>query len=629
MVGLCGAIGSPALQREVDDFRASLHWNGEETRSTYSDEHVTVTVVSHPFDAEPQPAWADDGVAIWLWGSVWGFEHPDGEYVLPDEPPAAYCATHYEAYGERFVDGLNGNFLGLIYDLHSRELTFFTDRLGTHPLHYTRLEDGIVFSTNIQGLPAHPAVDAEFDLEYLAEYFALKRTFGVKTPLRGVELLQPGSLTTVSLDEYRLDVERYWRPVYEPTARSHSYYASRLAELIAQVAIDRSNADTDYGLLLSGGSDSRLTLAALTNADRPVHAYHINDWENQEATLARRAAETVGADFSFLQRDDDYQARALASTPQISTFGGYFNQVHAAGFEETIVSDTDVLFTGHYGDMLFKGNHLPKPSVDLGSLGSFDLPIEAEITTVDEFVDHRASDAPSYLTDGLDRSVREIYADNVTRQGNQIVDHGVEYESLREAMLWSRCPLTNGTSHFFYYGTLQMHPSGTLFVDNRLLDLFVTIPIEYLVRGNLINSAVDRLSPELAAIPHSDTGVPLKHPFALHWLGTLASSFQQRHFPVRTPNAHSTHGPWPNHEELVRTHPFVRETLDDHEQLIRELPFLSWEAVNDCYGDHMAGENHLQALYTLVTFLNMPVTQRHVREDTARGEQAEEEAARR
>lgn len=608
MVGLCGYCGTPSTGDEA--FHHSLQWHGDETTATYSDDQLSVTVSSHPHTAESQPVWTnDERIAIWLWGSIWGVDLPNGEYTRITEPPAASCATLYDTYGDAFISGLNGNFIGLIYDQRTQELTFFTDRLGTHPLHYARTDEGIVFSSNIQSFADHPAVDLTFDLDYLAEYFALKRAFGVKTPLEGVELLQPGSVTTISIDDFSKSVDRYWYPTYDPIDRSYSYYASRLASLVEQVALERTDTETEYGLLLSGGSDSRLTLAALTNTDASVRTYHINDWANTEAKLARRAATAVDADFTFLRRGDDYQARALATTPQISTFGGYFNQMHAAGFEERISADVDVLFTGHYGDMLFKGNHLPTPTVELGPVGSFHLPVENEIETVDEFIDHRARPAPSYLTGALDRSIREIYADNVSQRGERIIDHGVEYGSIREAVLCSRCPLTNGTSHFFYYGTLQMMPSGTLFLDNRLLELFLSIPIDYLVRGNLINRAIAQLSPELAAIPHGNTNVPLKHPFGLHWLGELGTSFIRRHVSSSPAGGHWTHGPWSNHAELIRSHDFVRETLDDHEPLIRRLPFLSWDGVNECYDAHLAGENKLSELYTLVTFLNMPVTE--------------------
>lgn len=614
MVGLCGVIGPD--HRGHGKMRADLHWRGDETSTTYTDDRFVVTAVSHSFDDRSQPTWtSSDNIGIWLWGSIWGFRHPTDEYEIATDDPSAYCASLYEEYGMDFLSGLNGNFVGLLYDRTSQEVTLFTDRLGTRPLQYFRTDDSVVFSTNIQSLPNHPAVEADFDLDYLSEYFTLKRTFGVKTPLTGVERLQPSSMTSVSVDGLRMETERYWRPIHQPRDRSPTRVAMDLAETVQQAVHERTDTDTRYGLLLSGGSDSRLMLAALTNTGHSVHAYHVNDWYNREAKRAHQAAQAVDAEFTFLRRDKDYQARVLRSTPRISTFGGYFNQVHAAGFEDTLTDDVDVLFTGHYGDMLFKGNHLPNPTIDLGRLGSFSLPVEQTVSTIDEFVDDRVGDAPAYLTDALQRSVRELYADNVTRRGDRVIDHGVEYDSMREAVLCSRCPLTNGTSHFFYYGTLQMLPSGTLFLDNRLIDLSLTIPIKQLVRGNLIDRAINQLRPELADIPHASTDVPLTEPFALQWVGELATSFKDRHTSSAPTEDHWTHGPWPNHGALIRSHEFIRETLDEHEHTIRRLPFLSWEGVNECYAEHMDGQNKWGALYTLATFLNMPVVQHACADD--------------
>lgn len=611
MVGLSGVIGPDVNPHER--LVADLRWTGGELTTTYSDEQLTITAGSHPYNAEPQPAWtADRAAALWLWGDVWGFDRPDDTaYVLPDESPAAFCASLYEDYGLEFVQGLNGNFVGIVYDTATRTVTFFTDRLGTRPLHYAQTADGIVFSTNIQSLPFHPAVEPAFDLEYLAEYFTLQRSFGVKTPIRGVELLHPGSLSTVSLDDGSLTVERYWQPVYDPIDRPRSYFATRLADLLERAAAERTNPDTTYGLLLSGGSDSRLTLAALSRADCDIHAYHLNDWWNREAEIAYRVVKTADVTFTYLCRDREYQASMLPSTPRISTFSGYFNQVHAGGFMDDIAGEVDVLFTGHYGDMLFKGNHLPTWSIDLDDLGSFDLPIEKPVTSLDELVASRTTrEAPAYIADALERSIREIYAADVTRRNGRVVDHGIEYPSLREATLCSRYPLTNGTSHFFYYGLTQMMPSGTLFLDNRLIDLFLSIPIGYLIRGNLIGQSLDELHPSLAAIPHANASIPLAYPSGGQWLSKLVTAFRRRHVTRSPTEPHWTHGPWSDYGELIRSQDFIREALDEHERLIRRLPFLSWEGVNACYDAHLNGEDHVAALYTLVTFLEMPATQR-------------------
>jgi asparagine synthase (glutamine-hydrolysing) len=122
-----------------------------------------------------------------------------------------------------------------------------------------------------------------------------------------------------------------------------------------------------------------------------------------------------------------------------------------------------------------------------------------------------------------------MYRDEVRSEGEEVVDHGVSYPSLREATLASRCPLTNGTSQFFYHGTSQMMPSGTPFLDNRLFDLFLTIPVRHLLRGDLVNRAIRRLAPSLADYPHGSGVVPVRYPFTAQRVGELATEFVQKH----------------------------------------------------------------------------------------------------
>ncbi|WP_122088243.1 asparagine synthase-related protein [Halalkalicoccus subterraneus] len=613
MVGFWGQIGfEPLRATRSERLTADLQWTGREALEEHADEDVQVGIATH---AGGPAAMANRGdTVVWLWGSIWGFEGPDG-YTTVDQPAAAYCASLYEERGLGFVSGLNGTFAGVVYDREDRSVSLFTDRLGSRPIYYSRSDDGVVFSTNVQSLPTHPAVETGFDVEYLAEYFTLQRTFGVKTPLSGVERLQPGSVTTVSLRTASMETDRYWHPHRDPVDESPAYFSRRLAETLVRAVEERTDPETEYGLLLSGGSDSRLTLAALRAAGRDVRCYHLADWVNPEARIAKRVAEAADAPITLLKRGHDYQAGALEKTPQVGNFVGYFNQIHASGFEETLREDVEYLFTGHYGDMLFKGNHVPTPTVDLGALGSFSLPVERDIRSVGAFVDGRISEPPSYISGALSRSMREIYAANVSDEGDRFVDHGAEYGSVREATICSRCPLTNGTSQFFYYGTLQTMPTGTPFLDNRLVDLFLSTPVSTLLRGDLINRAVEHLDPELAAIPHGSTNVALSAPSALQEVGRVATAFKRRHLSAPLEEPHWTAGPWTNHGELIRTQNFVRETIDEHEELIRSLPFLSWAGVNECYRDHLAGADNLAALYTLVTFLRMPVTRRLARDN--------------
>ncbi|SEO39377.1 asparagine synthase (glutamine-hydrolysing) [Halogranum amylolyticum] len=605
MTGLCGAVGATAshLDALVDD----LQHNGDECADPFTDRRLGVASVRHPGVAsEEAAATADGDVVVRLWGSIWGDDTDDG-YVTVDDGAAAYCAERYQEVGLDFLEGVNGNFAGALYDAEAGTLSLFTDRLSTRPI-YLYEGDTLVFSTSLQSLPLHPAVSTDLDVDYLTEYFAFKRPYGVKTPLEDVEALHPGSVLTVDVNDGTSTTERYWTPHYDPVDASRSAFAAKLAETMKTVVDERTDSEETTGLLLSGGSDSRLVLAAFDALDEPVRTYHLNEWENREAQIARRAAEVVGAEYEFLQRDETYQARSLESSPKLANFDGYFNQHHAGGFAEKLRAECDFLFTGHYGDTLFKATHLRTPTVDLGGLGSFELPVERPIRGLDEYVADRTAPAPEYLA--TSRSPEDIYYDNVVQQGRTVVDHGVEYPSLREATVCSRYPLSNSTSGFFYHATTQMLPAGTPFIDNRLIDLFLKIPPKHLVRGNLINRATKLLCPELADLPHGRSLVPVHYPFVLQWATELGRDFVGRHLGGDNDQSHWSDGPWTNHGELVRQHPFVREVIDDNEERIRALPFLSWEGVQQCYRAHERGEDRMKDLYTLVTFLQMPLLDR-------------------
>jgi asparagine synthase (glutamine-hydrolysing) len=611
MTGLCGIVNADISH--LDELAGDLAYNGDERVASFTADDVGIASVCHLAVDSTQSTETPD-VTVRLWGSIWGDQTGDG-YVTVDDDAETYCARRYREDGLSFLDGLNGSFAGALYDADAGSLSIFTDRMGTRPIHYYHDEtapadesgDGpLVFSTSIQSLPLHPDVSTDFDEDYLAEYFALKRSYGLKTPLKGVERLHPASVMTVDVADGSTTTDRYWTPHYDPVDVSRERLAERLAETMKAVVADRTRDDATYGLLLSGGSDSRLVLAAFDALDQPVRTYHLNEWRNREARIAERAADVVGADHQLLVRDESYQARSLDTAPRFANFVGYFNQHHAGGFAETLREECDVLFTGHFGDTVFKGDHVRTLTVDLGGFGSFALPVSRPIRSIDDLVDERVSPAPEYLTTSTD--IESIYYDNIGQRGRTVVDHGVEYPSIREATVCCAHQLTNDGSQFFYHATAQMLPSGTPFLDNRLVDLFLQIPEKHLLRGDLINRATELLSPELADIPHGRGLVPIRYPFAIHWTSELVRDFVKRYRPDES--TYRSDGPWTDHHNLIRNHPFVRQVIEANEERIKSLPFLSWEGVQACYRAHERGADRMKALYTLVTFLQMPLLDR-------------------
>ncbi|WP_129115935.1 asparagine synthase-related protein [Halegenticoccus tardaugens] len=609
MVGLCGVIGSD------DDlpsaFVDAIRWRDREAPFSYADNRVEIHGSFHPLLVNDQPVRANGGdVDVWVWGDIYGYQTSSGHVPRNNGPDgsADFCVELYETLGMGFVSGLNGDFALLVRDRDTGTLSFATDRLATRPIFRAHLPDGgLLFTSNLQSLAHHPEFDVSFDRQYLAEYFHLRRVYGVKTPISGVEEFPPASVVTVDLETLSTATDTYWRPTYEPVDRPFSDVVDELAGTFELVLSEWTFDDLDYGLLLSGGSDSRLVQAAV---DQPLTSFHNADWLSREARTAQRAAAVNGDDFRFLERDPEYDARLLETSPAISNFSGWFDQAYFTGFEDEIASEVDVLVSGLYADMLFAGGPIVTHRLDLGSVGTITLPVARGIDGVEEYVRVQTKDAVEPLPYfEADRSLAEVLRANVCRTNAGVESHSVTYPSVRDLVMYGDYyPMGADTDAIFSRSLMQLCPYRTPFLDNRMIDLHRTIPVKYFLRRNLINAAVKRLDPDLAGIPHARTGVPLKYPFVADYLGDNLTGFWWKHVSEEEPpDPYLDHAPWPDRCKLLRAREFAEKTIRRTADLQRSLPFLDHNGALQCYRDHEGGENNMTALYSLLTFLNTPV----------------------
>jgi asparagine synthase (glutamine-hydrolysing) len=607
MIELFGAFGDRTTG--LDAFPSVQEGDGKRTGS-FADETVAVSAGFHSALADEQPVeTATNDAMVWVLGEVYGFERNGAYQPRPagiDTP--TYCANLYESYGIDFVRGLNGDFAGIIYDRKERTVFLLTDRLGSYPIFRTRADDTLLCSTDIQALARFPGVEPEFDRDYLVEFLALKRSFGVTTPLSGIERLPPATVTAVDLDGFSTTSRRYWWPRHTPKNESFEYFVEEFVERFRRVLSEWVRDDRKYGLLLSGGSDSRLIMAAM---DRPVVGFHMNDWPNREARVAKGVATAAGNEFRLLHRNEEYRRRSLAENPALSNFDGWYKQGYATAFADEITGSADTLISGLYADTLFKGHSISSPKLSLGSLGTVTLPFETPVRTVDEFIERLAPEAPEYLVGEVD--LESILRENISVTADGEIDHhGVRYPSIRELVLCSDYyPLSNDTEHIYTNSLRQLGPYRTPFLDNRLIDLHLSMPVKYQLRRNIIHRAIERLDSRLAEVPHSESGVPTNRSFPVEYLGKHLNALRWKHFEAETPpKPWCTHGPWTDDEEFVRGSGFVRDALAENRDTIDSHPFLDWDGVRRSYRDHLDGEDNTVELYTLLTLLEMPVTKR-------------------
>lgn len=543
-------------------------------------------------------------ITVLVAGMVFSIRDDDGNYrSVVEQPTADVVLDRYRERGADALGALNGEFVVLVWDADRDETTVVTDRIGALPCFWTDTGDSVRITTNTQLFAADDSVELAFDLDYLTEYFVFQRTFGIHTPLEGVEKLPPGSMFVFDADGKLLRDETYWEPVYAPSTRNYEYFVDEFADRISTVMDERSRVPGRRSLLLSGGSDSRLLAHLIDDAT----AYHLNDRENREVRVARRIAAHTGLPFEFLQREQDYYLDVLEADSKYDNFISWFYEAHSIGFESQL-SDSN-LYTGLYSDMLFHGYYLPKTQVTIPVWNkTISLP-RLDKMSPELLNDHRLSTmsygpAPGYLRH--DRSIDEILRDNYRMEADAVIDHGIRYQSV-EPLYFSYYPLSNDYSRD-YNGTLRIGPRWTPFLDDRMIDLQLQYPLEYMLERNLVNDVIERFDPELLAIPHGESGVRLDRPRLVHELAIqLRSKLQRIRKAVGAWDAgYTTSGSWQDHQYVFQNEQRFDDYMysSDVQDRIEGLEFVDTSEMYERY----ESDGTFLDFYPLITLLEMPVT---------------------
>lgn len=175
------------------------------------------------------------------------FSHSDTEAVLK-----SYCE-----YGENCVDMLNGIFAFGVWEHEEKRLFLARDRMGVKPLFYSVCRSGFVFASEIKALLEHPEINAEMDINSLAEIMLIGpgRTPGCGV-FAGVEEIRPACCAFYDKDG--LKIRKYW----DVKAQEHTDTFEQTVEKVRFLVTDSIKrqlvSDVPLAAFLSGGLDSSI-----------------------------------------------------------------------------------------------------------------------------------------------------------------------------------------------------------------------------------------------------------------------------------------------------------------------------------------------------------------------------------
>lgn len=373
MCGISGLYqyetGAPAQRRLLEAMLDSIHHRGPDDFGIHVDGAMAfgmrrLSIID--LAGGQQPVFNEAGdIAVVFNGEIYNYRDLTSRLQRRGHRFATASDTEvivhaYEEWGDQCVQHLRGMFGFAIWDSRKRRLLVARDRLGIKPLYYTQVNGTLVYGSEIKSILLHPAIEPQIDYTALGHYLRLKYVPAPLTLFKGIGSLPPGHLLVC--DSNGVTIRRYWdldfvdhheRPMREEE------YAEELEALLRESVGLHLQSDVPFGAFLSGGLDSSLIVALMSDVlDQPVKTFSVGfaGGEGDELPYARQVAQQFGAEhYEVRASPDDFTNLAEKVVWHLDQ--PIADQALMATYLVSKLARTQVkmVLTGEGGDELFGG----------------------------------------------------------------------------------------------------------------------------------------------------------------------------------------------------------------------------------------------------------------------------------
>jgi asparagine synthase (glutamine-hydrolysing) len=211
----------------------------------------------------------------------------------------------FERHGDSAVDHMRGMFAFAVWDMRERRLVLGRDRFGVKPLYYLHQADGtLIFASEIKAVLEASGRRPSLNRAALPDYLANHAPSGEETLYEGVRRLPAGH--TLTWHEGRIRLRQYWDvPYAEPRStpvpgsseerRLVDEFRARFTEAVRI----RLMSDVPLGMFLSGGIDSAAITATMAElVDEPIRTFSVAfaEHEANELAYARMVSQRFGTE---------------------------------------------------------------------------------------------------------------------------------------------------------------------------------------------------------------------------------------------------------------------------------------------------------------------------------------------
>ncbi|HWB54568.1 MAG TPA: hypothetical protein VG722_10260, partial [Tepidisphaeraceae bacterium] len=237
MCSIAGAIGfiNPRIKNAVAQMDAAQAHRGPDANGFWAStncwqtgESENGTLLAHrrlaiidltPDGCQPM-ANAAQGTVIVFNGEIYNYRELRAELIAAGMTFHTHGDTEvilraHEHWGLNAVERLRGMFAYALWEPAERRVLLVRDRLGIKPLYYAEFEHGagkrtVIFSSELRAILASDLTSRRLNPVGLSSYIWNGFVAGPQTIIEGVQMLSPGAMAAVSIDQPRVKQTVYW-----------------------------------------------------------------------------------------------------------------------------------------------------------------------------------------------------------------------------------------------------------------------------------------------------------------------------------------------------------------------------------------------------------------------------------
>jgi asparagine synthase (glutamine-hydrolysing) len=364
---MCGIAGfNWKDQSAVEAMADAMRHRGPDDRGTYLDEKVSLghTRLSI-LDLSPkghQPMHFEN-LTIVFNGEIYNFQEIRKElellgYKFISGTDTEVILAAYHRWGEKCVERFNGMWAFCIYDRNRQTLFLSRDRFGIKPVYYYFDGSRFIFASELKAIIKH-RIPLEMDLSGLNFYFYQKYIGGDLTIYKNCRKLMPSENLLFNLKTNTITIAKHY-DLENEIAKSEAIPVEERLEMVEEILRDavlkRLIADVPVGSFLSGGIDSSLISAIISQHKKDFDTFSIGfkDDSYNELDFSKIAAEHIKTahHYEFMDVNEDIIEKVICEMDEPFGDSSVFPTYLLSKITRRVVT---VSLSGDGGDEVFGG----------------------------------------------------------------------------------------------------------------------------------------------------------------------------------------------------------------------------------------------------------------------------------